>query len=102
MRKALLAVALLAGLAFVLTPEAQARHRRCGGPAYYGHRAAPYVGYGRPYYGGYSGYYSRGYPGYYGGYGPPVGVRIGVGPSYYGGPYYGGYPRYNRGTNVGW
>ncbi len=73
MKRVLLIVAVLIGMAFASATPAQAWYRR----GYYGAGYRPYGAYYRPYYGPRAYYGAYGYPGYYG-YGPGVGVGVGV------------------------
>jgi hypothetical protein len=76
MKRVLLIVAVLIGMAFATATPAQAWYRRGGyGYGYYGRPA--YGAYYRPYaYGPRAYNYYGGYPGYY--YGPGVGIGVGV------------------------
>ena len=83
MKRLLILVAMVGGLATVAASESQA-----------GGRVRVYSGYNRPYYG-------NSYGGYYGSYRPSYGYRSGYRSGY--GNNWGGYNNYNRGwNNRGW
>lgn len=98
MKRLLMAVAVVVGLATLgMSSTAEAHHRSRGG---YG------CGYGGGYGGGYSSYYRGGYGGYYGGYYPSRSYAYRSYPAYggyYGGGYYGGGygGYYGRGVSIG-